>query len=158
MESIHCLPHRIWPGIGWRHAFQHCSNIFKLNKCAKCLTLGITSYYNQCSSLTMCEKAGLLLQHNCFICVFSYRIFSHWASERWYQYGSILLPCSTLLAILLCLASYKQCSTWLLKVLHKSCNMNMLGILLIYPHSPSGAACPRNRTYISVKPLTVMLQ
>ena len=40
------------------------------------------------------------------------------------------------LQTLLCLASYKQCSTQLLKVLHKRCNMDVLGFLLIYPHSP----------------------
>ena len=34
----------------------------------------------------------------------------------------------------------------------------MLGVLLIYPHSPSGAACPQDRAYISVKPLTAVLQ
>ena len=34
----------------------------------------------------------------------------------------------------------------------------MLRVLLIYPHSPSGAARPRDRAYISVKPLAAMLQ
>ena len=63
-----------------------------------------------------------------------------------------------LLATLLCLASYKQCSTQLLKVLHKYCNMDVLGVLLIYPHSPSGAAYPRDCAYISVKPLAAVLQ
>ena len=52
-----------------------------------------------------------------------------------YRYGSILLR-STLLATLPCLASYEQCSTRLLKILHKHCNMDMLGVLLIFPHSP----------------------
>ena len=45
-----------------------------------------------------------------------------------------------------------------LKMLHKRCNTDMLGVLLIYPHSPSGAARPRDRAYISVKPLTAVLQ
>ena len=40
--------------------------------------------------------------------------------------------------MLLCLASYEQCSTQLLKVIHKCCNTDVLGVLLIYPHSPSG--------------------
>ena len=43
-------------------------------------------------------------------------------------------------------------------MLHKHCNTDMLGVLLIYPHSPSGAACPRDHAYISVKPLTAVLQ
>ena len=34
----------------------------------------------------------------------------------------------------------------------------MVGVLLVYPHSPSGAACPWDRVYISVKPLAAMLQ
>ena len=34
----------------------------------------------------------------------------------------------------------------------------MLSVLLIYPYSPSGAARPRDRAYISVKPLAAMLQ
>ena len=60
--------------------------------------------------------------------------------------------------MLLCLASYEKCSTRLLKMLHKRCNTDMLRVLLIYPHSPSGAACPRDRVYISVKPLAAVLQ
>ena len=51
-----------------------------------------------------------------------------------------------------------ELSTQLLKMLHKHCNTDMLGVLLIYPHSPSGAAYPRHRTYISVKPLAAVLQ
>ena len=58
-------------------------------------------------------------------------------SEMWYWYGNVL-PRSTLLTMLLCLASYEQCSTRLLKMLHK-CNTDVLGVLLIYLHSPSGA-------------------
>ena len=34
----------------------------------------------------------------------------------------------------------------------------MLGVFLIYPHSPSGTAHPRDRAYISVKPLAAVLQ
>ena len=63
------------------------------------------------------------------------------------RYGSIL-PRITLLATLLCLASYEQCSTRLLKMLHKHCNTDMLGVLLIYPHSPLGAACLWDCAYI----------
>ena len=107
------------------------------------------------SNLSTYTKASLLLQHNRFICILS---FPHWASERWYWYSSILLLRSTLLAMLLWLASYKQCSTRLLKVLHKCCNTDMLGALLIYLHSPLGTACPWDRAYISVKPLTAVLQ
>ena len=43
-------------------------------------------------------------------------------------------------------------------MLHKRCNMDILGVLLIYPHSPSGAARPWDRVYISVKPLAAVLQ
>ena len=78
-------------------------------------------------------------------------------SEMWYRYISILLR-NTLLATLLFLSSYEQWSTWLQKMLHKRCNMDVLGVLLIYPHSPSGAVHPRDRAYISVKPLAVVLQ
>ena len=60
--------------------------------------------------------------------------------------------------MLLSLDSYKQCSIRLLKVLHKGCNMDMLRVLLIYPHSLSRDARPQDHTYISVKPLTAMLQ
>ena len=44
------------------------------------------------------------------------------------------------------------------EMLHKHCNMDVRRDLLIYPHSPSGTACPRDHAYISVKPLTAMLQ
>ena len=40
--------------------------------------------------------------------------------------------------MLLCLGGYEQCGTQLLKVLHKCYNMDVLGVLLIYPQSPSG--------------------
>ena len=43
-------------------------------------------------------------------------------------------------------------------MLHKRCNTDMLGVLLIYPHSPSGTARPRDRAYILVKPLIAVLQ
>ena len=43
-------------------------------------------------------------------------------------------------------------------MLHKRCNTDMLGVLLIYPHSPLGAVRPRDRAYISVKPLAAVLQ
>ena len=42
--------------------------------------------------------------------------------------------------------------------LYKHCNTDILRVLLIYSHSPSGAARPRDRVYISVKPLTAVLQ
>ena len=42
-------------------------------------------------------------------------------------------------------------------MLHKRCNTDMLGVLLIYPHSPLGAARPRDHAYISVKPLAAVL-
>ena len=42
-----------------------------------------------------------------------------------------------------CLDHYKHYrAPMLLKMLHKCCNMAVLWVLLIYPHSPLGAACP----------------
>ena len=43
-------------------------------------------------------------------------------------------------------------------MLHKRCNTDVLGVLLLYPHSPLSTARPWDRVYISVKPLTAMLQ
>ena len=43
-------------------------------------------------------------------------------------------------------------------MLHKRCNTDMLGVLLIYPHSPSGVVRPRDHAYVSVKPLAAVLQ
>ena len=43
--------------------------------------------------------------------------------------------------------------TQLLKVLHKCCNTYVLGVLLIYPHSPFGTMHPRESSiYISQTP------
>ena len=44
------------------------------------------------------------------------------------------------------------------KVLHKDCDTDMLWVLLIYPHSPSGTACPWDHANISVKPIAAVLQ
>ena len=70
------------------------------------------------SILSTCAKP--VYCYSIIVCVFIHRIFSS-ASETWYRYGSIL-PRSTLLPTSLCLASYEQCCTWLLKVLHKCCS------------------------------------
>ena len=44
-------------------------------------------------------------------------------------------------------------------MLHKRCNTDMLGVLLIYNiRTLPWALRPRDRAYISVKPLTAMLQ
>ena len=88
------------------HTFQHCSNTFKLNKCAKCLSLSIKSesmLTELKSSLWMC---GLLLQHHR---LYFQPIASHFPQllKCDTDYGSILLH-STLLAMLLYLASYEQ--------------------------------------------------
>ena len=42
--------------------------------------------------------------------------------------------------------------------IYKCCNTDLLGVLLIYLHSPLGAVHTQDRAYISVKPLTAMLQ
>ena len=41
--------------------------------------------------------------------------------------------------------------------IHK-CNTDVLRVLLIYPHSSSGAARPQDRACISVKPFAAVLQ
>ena len=69
-----------------------------------------------------------------------------------------ILPHSTLLATMLCLTSYEQCSTRPLKMLHKCCNTDVLRVLLICPHSSLGAAMPWDHAHRSVKPLAAMLQ
>ena len=56
----------------------------------------------------------------------------------------------TLLATLLCLASYEQRSTRLLKVLHKCYNTDILRVLLIYPNSPSDTVRPWDCAYIYI--------
>ena len=58
-----------------------------------------------------------------WLLVFS-AIASFFIFWMWHWYGCIL-PCSTLLTTLLCLSSYKQCCTQLLKVLHKCCNTDI---------------------------------
>ena len=45
-----------------------------------------------------------------------------------------------------------------IEMLHKHYNTDIFGVLLIYLHSPSGAARRRDCAYISVKPLAAMLQ
>ena len=121
-------------------------------------------------SLLMCTKVGILLglslQHNHFHFQPSHLFLSFWkvipiCDCIWHNqvtYGNVLLPHSTLLATLLCLTSYEQYSTQLLKVLHKCCNTDVVRVLLLYPHSPSGAVCPRDHVYVSVKPFAAMLQ
>ena len=69
-----------------------------------------------------------------------------------------LLKCDTNMVVFYRVVSYLQhCYTSLVmsnavhdywKVLHKGCNTDVLGVLLIYPHSPSGAARPRDHAYI----------
>ena len=44
------------------------------------------------------------------------------------------------------------------KMLYKRCNTDVLSILLIYRHSPSGTVHPQDHAYISVKPLAAVLQ
>ena len=63
-----------------------------------------------------------------------------WFSQRLKceTYNCSVSPCCTLLATLFATSNYKQYCTQLMKVLHKFCNTDMLGVLLIYPHSPLG--------------------
>ena len=79
-----------------------------------------------------------------------------------------LLKCDTDMLASYCVVPYLQCCYASLfmssavhdysLMLHKRCNTDMLGVLLIYQHSPSGAVRPRDCAYISVKPLTAVLQ
>ena len=126
---------------GWHHTFQHCLVIFKLNKVAKHL-LNLAKSINQHEwNWTQDSIAS----------VFSHHVFSS-ATETWDRYGNVL-PRNILLATLLCLGSYEQCCTQLLKVLYKCCNTDMLRVLLIYLHSPLCAACPgESCVYISQTP------
>ena len=88
------------------------------------------------SSLLACAKAGISLQHNHFIC----RSF-----QPSHLFLTELKGDINMVASYYCIVPYlqhcyaSQCSTRLLKVLHKCCNMDVLGVLLIYPHSPLGA-------------------
>ena len=70
-------------------------------------------------------------------------------------YLSLLLLASDLLTIssqILSIENYKS-GTGGLEVLHKYYNTDVLGVLLIYPHSPSGAVRPREScVYISQTP------
>ena len=42
--------------------------------------------------------------------------------------------------------------------IESGCNTDMLEVLLIYPHNPEGAQCPRESADISVTPLAAKLQ
>ena len=83
--------------------------------------------------------------------------FSQFLSHEANMVASYHVVLMYLLAML-CLDNYKQCCMQLLKVLHKWCNMDVLRVLLIYPHSPLGATRLQEVIYISVKPLAAVLQ
>ena len=103
-------------------------------------------------------KAG---HYSVIACIFSHCIFSSASEKCTDTYGSILLPRSTLLAVLLCLDSYKQWSTWLywkcyIHVVTWTCSGFYWYILSAL--SLGHAVCPQDHAYISVKPLTAVLQ
>ena len=105
------------------------------------------------SSLPKCKKAGMLLQP-IIVCVFSCRISLLKCDTDMvasYHVVPYLQRCYALLVTSNAVHNY-----W--KMLHKHCNTDMLRVLLIYPHSPSGAARPWDHAYISVKPLSAVLQ
>ena len=65
-----------------------------------------------------------------------------------------LLKCVTDMVVSYRVVAYLQCCY----ASHKHCNTDVLGVLLIYPHSPSGAARSWDRAYnISVNPLAAVL-
>ena len=109
------------------HTFQHCLDMFKLNKCAKYLNFAIN---NQ----PLCTKACKIIALSLSFTVIS--SFPHLLTceanmlhrsegeEKLsyyivtYSEGKAILPHSNLLTILLCLGNYEQCCTQLLKVVH----------------------------------------
>ena len=124
----------------WHHT--QLSALFKLNKHAKCSNIVINNqpmWIESNLNLPTCTKACKLI--SLLLAFFGYLVFFS-TSEMWGWYGSAL-PCNTLLAMLLHLNNYEQCCTRLLKVLHICCNTDVLGVLLIYPYSPSDAAHPQ---------------
>ena len=133
-----------------QHTFQHCSNTFKLKKCAKCLNLVKTINqrgwnWTEASWCTPNQSAYSIIAS-----VFSHCFFSS-ASETWNGYCSIL-PHGILLAMLLCLGDYKQRCTQLLKVLHECCNMDILSlyVMSIYLSNPSLVCCNILMYYIHI--------
>ena len=61
-------------------------------------------------------------------------------------YSGSISPCCTLLAMLFAIGSYKQCCT---RLMNKCCNTDVLWVVLIYPHSPSGTSWDRVYNYNS---------
>ena len=119
----------------WHHTFQHCSNMFKLNKHARCLNLTINNqsmWIESNSSLPTSAKVCKRIALSLVVSAISSfpELLSHKANMI------ALLSCSTLFTMLLYLGNYKQCSIQLLKMLHKCCNTSVLRVLLIYSHSP----------------------
>ena len=98
-----------------------------------------------------------MIHHGSFI-LYTYVTLLHLRSKKRETYNGSVLPHCTLFATLFATGSYEQCCTQLMKVLHKFCNTDMLGVLLIYPYFPSGAVRPWDHVYILVKPLAAMLQ
>ena len=103
------------------HIFQHYSDMFKLNKRAKCLKLTINN-----SLMWIEPNFKPSDMHQCWLkaysiitCVSGHLVLSS-ASETYNWYGSVL-PRNTLLAMLSCLGGYEQCYRQLLKVLDKCC-------------------------------------
>ena len=119
MRIYPCLPQGIRSGLADKlhfsghNTFWHCSSTFKLNKHAKCLSLGINSWSMKMElnlSLPTSTKAGLLLQHHCLHFKQSHLFVSFWNVIPIIIVVSYCIV-ATLLATLLCLASYEQCST-----------------------------------------------
>ena len=137
-----------------RHTFQHCSNTLKLNKCAKYLNLAINNQQcgqNRIQAFKHVPKS-ISLQHYCVRYQPLACLFLSFRDMRliWQHLNIQCLTCS----IVVPGYSYEQCCAQLLKVLHKCCNTDVLGVLVIYLHYPSGTlgSC----AYISVKPLAAV--
>ena len=95
----------------------------------------------------MC-KSWSNYHYSIIFCFFSHYILFSSTSEMRYRYGSVLAHSTYVPYLQCCYGSLV--STRLLKLLHKDCNMDMLRVLLIYPHSPSGAVHPQDNTYICI--------
>ena len=128
---------------------QHCLDTSKLNKQAECLNLATNNqpvWIESNSSLLTCAKA-------CFSAILS---FTH------------LMRCEANVVVSYCVVPYWQCCyAWVImsNAVHNywKCSINVatwtyiLGVLLIYLHSPSVLRILGSCVLISAKPLTAVL-
>ena len=118
----------------WRYTFQHCSDMFKLNKCAKRLNLAINDQPMCIESnprFLMCNKA----------CKLTALLLAFSAISSFPQ---LLRREGHMVASYSVVPYLQHCYVWIIMrntVHNYCCNMNMLGALLTHLHSPSGVMC-----------------